>query len=156
MSDRSELGQSVRFLVCVALCAILPLRLVAQRTWIVDSANRPGTHFLDIDDAYAAAGVGDTILVRPGRNLPYDLPPEIRRSIRIVAPGAHPVPVRQRCLIREIPAGDIVVLDNLDFATEHFNASASLFRARGLVILSRLYASPMSTQHGAAHERATA
>ncbi|MBK8977369.1 MAG: hypothetical protein IPM29_15770 [Planctomycetes bacterium] len=35
-----------------------------------------------------------------------------------------------------------MVLDNLDFATEHFNASASLFRARGLVILSRLYASP--------------
>ncbi|MBK8979023.1 MAG: hypothetical protein IPM29_24265 [Planctomycetes bacterium] len=121
---------------------LLGLPLSAQRTWIVDSANGPGTDFLDIDDAYSASGVGDTILVRPGNGLPYDLPSEITRSIRIVAPGAFPVPVRQHCTAHSIPARNIVVFDNMNFATENYNANIQVRSARGLVILSRMYAYP--------------
>lgn len=40
--------------------------VAAQRTWIVDAANPPGTDFTDIPPAEAAAADGDTLLVRSG------------------------------------------------------------------------------------------
>ncbi|MBK8976315.1 MAG: hypothetical protein IPM29_10325 [Planctomycetes bacterium] len=129
-------------LVGLVLGAALALPLAGQRTWIVDSANGPGTDYLDIDAAYAAAGVGDTLVVRPGNGMPYDLPAAITRSIRIVAPGPSPVPVRQRCHVQNVPRGDIVVLDNMDFSTESYNAYLTPRDCSGLVIMSRMYASP--------------
>ena len=45
-------GLLLRLLVS-ASCVLLALPLAAQRTWIVDGANGPGTDFLDIDVAYA-------------------------------------------------------------------------------------------------------
>lgn len=41
------------------------ISLVAN-TWVVDAANGPGTHFLDLPAAVSAAQSGDTILVRAG------------------------------------------------------------------------------------------
>jgi hypothetical protein len=44
----------------------LALLLVLPTTWIVDANNGPGTNFLDLPAAVAAAQSGDTILVRAG------------------------------------------------------------------------------------------
>lgn len=49
-------------LVCLAVVAAP----AAQRTWIVDAANLPGTDFTDLPPAEAAAADGDTLLVRAG------------------------------------------------------------------------------------------
>lgn len=49
-------------LVLIGLAA----SLAAQRTWIVDVANPPGTDFTDLPPAEAAAAHGDTLLVRAG------------------------------------------------------------------------------------------
>ncbi|MBK8976312.1 MAG: hypothetical protein IPM29_10310 [Planctomycetes bacterium] len=57
-------------LVGLVLGAALVLPLAGQRTWVVDSANGPGTDYLDIDAAYAVAGVGDTLVVRLASGLP--------------------------------------------------------------------------------------
>lgn len=43
----------------------------AQRTWIIDAANRPGTDFTDIPAGAAAAADGDTLLVRAGNYSPF-------------------------------------------------------------------------------------
>ena len=40
--------------------------LVLPTIWIVDAANGPGTNFLDLPPAVAAAASGDTIIVRAG------------------------------------------------------------------------------------------
>lgn len=42
----------------------------AQRTWIVDQANGPGTNFSDLPPALAAAADGDTLLIRPSLVIP--------------------------------------------------------------------------------------
>ncbi|MBL9077290.1 MAG: hypothetical protein JNL08_07300 [Planctomycetes bacterium] len=42
-------------------------------TWIVDAANGPGTNFLDLPAAIAAASDGDTILVRAGTYSPFTI-----------------------------------------------------------------------------------
>ena len=47
-------------LAAFALAAALP----AQRTWIVDPYNLPGTHFTTIQAAVDAAATGDIVLVR--------------------------------------------------------------------------------------------
>lgn len=48
------------------LLATHTLSLLLPTIWIVDAANGPGTHFLDLPAAVAAAASGDTILVRAG------------------------------------------------------------------------------------------
>jgi hypothetical protein len=48
----------------VAVLAMLAAPLSAQRTWVVDLAGGPGTHFTDIPPAVAAASAGDRIEVR--------------------------------------------------------------------------------------------
>ncbi|HEX5053083.1 MAG TPA: hypothetical protein VFZ65_15015 [Planctomycetota bacterium] len=50
----------MRVLVLTLLCAPA---LVAQQTWLVNCQGLPGTDFLDIPPAVAAASAGDTILV---------------------------------------------------------------------------------------------
>ena len=50
----------------VLLLALLASPLCAQRTWIVDANNGPGTDFTDLPPALAAASSGDTLIVRPG------------------------------------------------------------------------------------------
>jgi hypothetical protein len=46
----------------------LPLLLLSllPTIWVVDASNGPGTNFTSLPAAVAAAGTGDTILVRPG------------------------------------------------------------------------------------------
>lgn len=55
-------------------CSLAALGLVtslaAQRRWIVDEANGPGTDFTTLPPAIAAANDGDTVLIRAGNYTP--------------------------------------------------------------------------------------
>ena len=55
---RSTLG--VFALSCLSTCS----SMAAQATWVVDALDRPGTHFVDLPPAVAAASPGDVLLVR--------------------------------------------------------------------------------------------
>lgn len=52
----------LRLMWVCGLVAVLP----AQRTWIVDAANGPGTDYTDVPPALAAAAHGDVLVVRAG------------------------------------------------------------------------------------------
>ena len=55
----------MRCLLTPLACA-LTTALAAQTTFVVDANNGPGTNFLEITDAIAAAQAGDRVLVRAG------------------------------------------------------------------------------------------
>jgi hypothetical protein len=59
-----------RVLPIVLLALVSAVPAPAQRTWTVDAANGPGTDFVDLPAALAAAVHGDTILVRKGLYTP--------------------------------------------------------------------------------------
>ncbi len=86
----------------------------AQRTWIVDAANGPGTHFTDIPPAVAAAVDGDTLLVRSGTYTPFTTNKGIAvlgtPSALVQTPSFFP-----GIMVSGLPAG-------------------AVFRARGLVL----------------------
>lgn len=78
----------MRVLPTFVLFALASLA-AAQSTWTVDSMNGPGTDFTEIADAIAAAGEGDTIVVRNGF---YGLIHVDGKSLTITAEaGASPV-----------------------------------------------------------------
>jgi hypothetical protein len=54
------------YLTTLSVLIVLAANVYAQRTWIVDRFNGPGTDFLDIPPAVAAARSGDTLIVRRG------------------------------------------------------------------------------------------
>lgn len=62
-------GDTMRSLsvLAVILGSSLASDVLAQRTWIVDANNGPGTNFTDLPPAVAAAQPGDHVLVRGGR-----------------------------------------------------------------------------------------
>ena len=117
--------------------------LSAQRTWIVDSANGTGTDYIDLDPAVAAAGAGDTILVRPGltvSGVPYSLLRDITRGLRIVAPGTGAILVDTRGRRQiTIPDTEMLIMDNLRFVSPSGFAGFTLYNCRGTVVLSRLH-----------------
>lgn len=120
-------------------------QLAAQRTWIVDSANGPGTDFTDLDPAVAAAGVGDTIILRPGRSaagVPYTLMRDITRGLRVVAPGNVPVLVDTRYRLISIPEGEMFVLDNVRFTGPGGGRGMIPQSSLGTVVVSRLREEP--------------
>src|SRR5262245_50272231 len=84
--------------------------------WIVDASNGPGTHFVDLPAAIAAAQSGDTLLVRPGLYTAFQLSGKsltIRGSgrtiTRITRAGTVVPPVE----IGAVPPGGIVTLAGL-------------------------------------------
>lgn len=66
-------------MIVVSLVALLPT------TWIVDAASGPGTHFVDLPAAVAAAQTGDTLLVRAGSYSGFQL---VGKSLTIRGAGA--------------------------------------------------------------------
>src|SRR5687768_12986477 len=61
-SEKSERGRLFKVVFC--LVGLFSATAVAQRTFVVDALNRPGTDFLDLPPAVQAANAGDTIQIR--------------------------------------------------------------------------------------------
>src|SRR4029079_14764563 len=108
----------------LALGALLCLTAPATgqgRTWIVDGNNGPGTNFLDIPPAVAAAQDGDTILVRPfGSFFLAYRGAVITKAIRLISEGGtaatvitSPASTQGYLVIKEIPANKTVVVEGV-------------------------------------------
>ncbi|MCR9245085.1 MAG: hypothetical protein NXI31_08630 [bacterium] len=110
----------LRALICSCLAVGAPL--IAQSTWVVDSQNRPGAQFSDLQSAVSAATAGDTILVRYVDPLtsPY-AGAVITKGVTIVGVGASPQPLGRPGFVGSLrvellPADEHVVLRDLRIA----------------------------------------
>ncbi len=94
----------IGLLLAVLVAAAAP----AQRTWIVDANNGPGTNFTDLPPAVAAAQANDIILVRTGDYSPTT----ITKGIRVVGAwgGVYMVPL---LTVRDLPAGEYCAIKGL-------------------------------------------
>lgn len=119
--------------------------LAAQSTWIVDCAGRPGTHFTDIPPAVAAAQPGDTIILLAhssctSTNYPYH-PTVIDKPLRLIGATEFGSPqvggmanVFGRIEVRNIPAGQEVLLCNLSVAPRQASAPPNYPYPSGIVL----------------------
>lgn len=98
------------------------LTLLLPTTWIVDAAAGPGTNFVDLPAAIAAAVDGDTIFVRAGSYTGFDLQGKAL-TIRGAGVGATSIgdaTPGQSCKVGSTPAGATVVLSGVRFhGTSH-------------------------------------
>jgi hypothetical protein len=80
--------------------------LSAQRTWIVDAKNGPGTQFTTVAAAVAAAANGDLLSIRPGH---YTKTKTISKALTFqgTAPGVRIAPVATRTSPSVIQVGAI-------------------------------------------------
>ena len=121
-----------------ALVLVLAAPLAAQRTWIVDAANGPGTDFIDLLPAIDAAASGDTILLRPHSTVLYNTPAVrfeyITKSLRIIGLGPNPVRVWGALQFQGAPGDHLIVLANLEMS----RSLVDVLDCPGLVICDRL------------------
>src|SRR5687768_586086 len=90
-------------------CSLLPLPVAAQRTWIVDAANGPGTDFTDVPLAVQAASHGDTLIVRSGNYTTATT----NKGISLIGEAGASFTLSQQVLpfvVRFLPAGRTFVL----------------------------------------------
>jgi hypothetical protein len=105
--------------------------LAAQRTWIVDRQNRPGTDFTDIQPALDAAAANDVVLIRYVDNavngLYYEAGSVAGKGLVIT--GDDPVlraPVLGQFVISNVPGGQAMVISNLANGDRYYdNPTAS-------------------------------
>ena len=113
--------------------AVLSLTAVAtgQRTWIVDAANGPGTDFVDLPPAVAAASDGDRILVRGGVYSPTTISKALRIQGALSTQFATPFAA---LIVENIPAGRTVELTSLQM-NQAAGAGLLIRACRGTVTL---------------------
>ena len=106
-----------RKLVAAALClaALSPHVRAQGKVWVVDAAGGPGSHFAQIHKAVQVAKDGDTILVRDGNYVAFELG---AKALTITAePGAR-VSVgrsKENTGIFDLPAGSTAVVRGIEF-----------------------------------------
>lgn len=93
-----------RLPVPLFLLAILVGGAPAQRTWVVDQLQRPGTDFVAIQPAVQAAAVGDIVLVRPTGTAYAGA--SISKGLALLGDGQ--VELNTDLQIRNLPAGQHV------------------------------------------------
>lgn len=128
-----------------AFIAVLVFAISApgQRTWIVDSRGGPGTDFLDLAPAVAAASPGDTILLVWTWTTPntwYYHGAVIDKPLRVVGVSEGGTPSRpgrapfvDRIEIRNIPAGSEVLLSSI-YLSMRFDLTPYHIYPHGLVV----------------------
>lgn len=117
---------------------VLSVPLCAQRTWIVDTNNGPGTDFRFLPQAVTAATDGDRILVRPGTYFG----PRTSKALTIVGfVGAALVNTNKdnATKISNLPAGKRFVLAGFVLGGPSYStAFVEVMDCKGLVVLSGL------------------
>src|SRR5436190_14794847 len=131
----------------IALAAMLTGQAAAT-TWIVDASNGPGTNFLTISAAVAAASPGDVILVRPGA---YGEIVIVSKGLTIVGWNATQYPmlipsdpfasaIWGGLGVSGLPAGQKCVISGLSVArpTIAGGTSVGILNCAGTVVLDRI------------------
>lgn len=128
--DPSSASDPMNLAIRLSLCALaLHASLAAQRTWVVDSAGRPGTDFTGLQPAVDAARSGDTVLVRYDWTSTYRFGATVSKGLRIVG---EPDAFSRRpqfdavIVVRNLPAGELVVLEELEILGRHRTNTAGL------------------------------
>jgi hypothetical protein len=103
------------------LCISLSLTLVAgllpaQRTWIVDRNNGPGTDFTDLPPAVAAAAPGDILRVRQAPGLWY-IAPLVDKALSILGDPISRFDIVGAVEVRNVPANQAFTLANVRIGT---------------------------------------
>jgi hypothetical protein len=122
-------------LFLVLVCAVrVPSQapIPPQRSWLVDNTGSSESDFTDLVSAYRIVRAGDTLLVQ-GSPSPYWLPALMDKPIRIVGIGASSPLVYCPPTTIRIPAGELLLLDNLELGLGVFVEDC-----RGRVILSQI------------------
>ncbi len=83
--------------------------LLLPAIWVVDAANGPGTHFIDVQTAIIAARNGDTILVRAGSYRPCTI---VDKALTIRGAGFGATTVRG-IEVHGVPAQEFLLLDGI-------------------------------------------
>ena len=137
----------MRILILLAACSMA----IAQRTWVVDMAGRPGTDHGDIPAAVAAAAPGDRVVVRStGANLYTS--PTIDKPLSLVALNTHQpaggtaVAMAGVLRIQRIPAGTHVRVVGFEIDTNPFFPwGIEVTDCAGLVHLEGMFEFPGNT-----------
>jgi hypothetical protein len=85
---------------------------VAQRVWVVDALNRPGTHFPDIQSAVNAAAPGDVVQVRDAGTAVSYAGAAVSRGITLV--GQPRAFMSSSISVQSLPAGERCTIASLD------------------------------------------
>lgn len=121
----------MRDLIAIATC-FFASSLCAQRSYIVDQQNGPGTDFVELQKAIDAASPGDRIVVRDG----VYKPPTIDKGVSIATEfyGALFDQTRGVLTIRNVPARQHCALSGFAF----FKGFIQIENCKGSVALSGL------------------
>lgn len=111
--------------------------LCAQRTWVVDRANGPGTDFTDLPPAVLAAAPGDVIRVRPAAGQFYEAP-IVTKGLTIVGDRASPPVLIGVLEVRNVGAGSSFAISAFRHGTIETNSAGITRTTRGLVIADNL------------------
>lgn len=126
----------VSLFVAAAAVSVLP----GQRTWVVDRANGPGTDFLDLPPAVAAAAPGDTLVIVGQACSPFPglyTAPMIDKGLRLVGTQTA-INVDGQLVIANVPASQSVILQNVSLSgsTQDFSSFGLIVQAcAGQVVL---------------------
>ena len=112
--------------------------------WIVDAANGPGTNFVDLPPAIAAAASGDTIIVRAGNYSAFNVSGKALTIRGAGAAAAHVfglgpgAPSNLGTTIDTVPAGSTFYVSGLSFAGFHGVPPPILSSGLGVLGASRV------------------
>ena len=109
-------------LLPLLMILVIPAPGIAQRTYVVDVQNRPGTHFTDLGAAFAAVQHGDIVLVRGSpTGVPAPVMPLMKGIALMGYPGPYvgggfgseAGPITGTLRVRGIPAGQRVQVKSI-------------------------------------------
>ncbi len=124
----------------VSLLAALAAPLAAQRTFVVDASNGPGTHFVDLGAALAQAQHRDVFLIRDGTygavttNRGVALV-GVGPAVVIAAPWLTPT---SALVVSDVPAGETFTAKGIELTSLFGSPTAAVRRCDGRVHLARL------------------
>lgn len=113
---------------------------IAQRTWIVDAANGPGTDFTDLPPALTAATAGDRIVIRAGSYTGG----ATEKPLRLVAEPGAGLSVFNSLIVRRLPAGTAFEISGLRIESAPFGFGLHVLDNLGVVTLRDLTGPPLT------------
>jgi hypothetical protein len=106
----------------LAFVLLVAASLAAQRTYIVDPFNGPGTDFLDFPEAVAAAMDGDTIICRKTLGHPWGYRTfQTDKALTLLGePGARFAVFNPAGIVLSVPAGMAFIIKGFEYEAAQY------------------------------------
>lgn len=135
-------------LLTLCAAALAPAPAFTQVT-VVDSANGPGAHFTSISAAIAAAGDGETIVVRPGLTGTYAESLSIDSlDLTLTSASAAPIQLEGSLDIRNLDASQTVAVVGFDVGSPAVGRGLTVSDCTGAVWIENTDAEAGGTGEG--------